>query len=245
MSALTGYKSDFKNLIDEFKTDYPEISKSKIEEILEMRLFDLFKEHIINLNIPEDITIRNLKVMRGKIRIIQKSHRYERKIDSIIKKFNRNRQYLKLKGIQDNLKAWEGFSKNNNLNFLTNGTSLRYNNETFFEFNGNKNMGTSISYREFRKNQNQYEFKKDHINEGSYEVLKPEFDTAFEFYEDYITDYEKINIVKQKEMNPKIPIELDLLERIKNIQSEPMKKKYSKNLSILDLSKKLDELYDD
>jgi len=245
MSVLTGYKSDFKNIIDEFKTDYPEISKSKIEEILEMRLLDLFKEHIINLNIPEDITIRNLKVMRGKIRIIQKSHRYERKIDSIIGKFNRNRQYLKLKGIQDNLKAWEGFSKNNNLNFLTNGTSLRYNDETFFEFNGNKNMGTSISYSEFRKNQNQYEFKKDHINEGSYEVLKPEFDTAFGFYEDYITDYEKIEIVKQKEKDTKIPIELDLLERIKNIQSEPMKKKDSKNLSILTLKEKLDELHKD
>jgi len=245
MNTFTGYKSDFKNLINEFKKDYPEISKSKIEEILEKRLFDLFKEHIIDMNIPEDITIKNLKVMRGKIRIIQKSGRYERKIDSIIGKFNRNCQYLKLKGIQDNLKAWEGFSKNCNLNFLTNGTSLRYNNETFLEVNGNKNMGTLISYREFRKNQNQYEFKKELINEGRNEVLEPEFDTAFEFYEDYITDYGKIDLVKQKEKDTKIPIELDLLERIKNIQAEPMKKKDSKNLSILALKEKLDELYDD
>lgn len=242
---MTGYNRKFKNLIDEFKNYNPEISESKIEEILEKRMYDLFKEHIKDINIPENITMKNLKIMRGRLRIIQKSRRYERKIDSIIRKYNINRQYLKLKGIQDGLRIWEGYDKDNNLSFTTDGTSLRSINETFLDFNGNRSTGTSIGHSEFRKYLQQADFEKEIVNEGSYEVLKPEFDTAFGFYKDYIPNYKKVDIVKQKEKETKISIGSDLLERIKKIQSEPMKKKDSKNLSILALKEKLDEFYKD
>jgi len=244
---LSEYSGDFKNLIEEFKQDYPEIPESKIEILLENRLIDLFKDYIQLMEIPENITIKDLKLLRGKIRLMQKSGRYERKIDSIIRNFNRKRQFLKFKGIQDSLNTWEKFSENNNLNFLTEGSSLLFNNETFFDSNGNKDPDTTISQRIFRKNQNQFEYKGELINNGDNKILEPEFDTAFEFSEDSIAEFEKMDLIKQKEdeEDKKIPIEFDLLNRIKNIKSEPMKKKESKNLSILALNEELNELNDE
>lgn len=243
---LSEYNSDFKNLVEEFKQDYPEIPVSKIEILLENRLVDLFKDYIQLMEIPENITIKDLKLLRGKIRLMQKSGRYERKIDSIIRNFNRKRQFLKFKGIQNSLNTWEKFSENNNLNFLTEGSSLLFNNETFFDSNGNKDPDTIISQKIFRKNQNQFEYEGDLINNGGNKVVEPEFDTAFEFSEDSIAEIEKMDLVKQKEdeEDKKIPIEFDLLNRIKNIKSEPMKKKESKNLSILALNEELNELND-
>jgi len=242
MSNLSGYKSAFKDLINEFHEDYPEISEFKIKEILEERLLELYKEYIKKIDIPENLSTKGLRFMRGRIGLIQKSHRFDKKIDTIIKKFNRDRYYLKLKSIQNELKTWENYSNYDNLNSLTNGSLLRYSNNIYLRFDGNKFMDTTIGYKEIRKNQNQFDPGVEQINDGGIKIFDSNLKTDFEFFEDSVKEFEKLDFTKEKEEELKIPINLDLLERIKRKTVKPIEKKITKDLSILALKKELEEL---
>ncbi len=184
------------------------------------------------MEIPKHLSERSLRFTRGGINLMQKSHRWDKKIESIIKKFNRNLNFLKFKGIQEELRKWDKFSKDSNLSYLTNGSALEYFDGTNFESNGNKNVDTKIESKIIRKNQSQLEFENILLNDGGFEFLETEFRTNVGSYEDSIKKFEDIYEDKEKEENIKIPVNHDLLERIKSVKIKPMVKKDPHDLSI-------------
>ncbi len=202
----------------------------------------MFKEYIVDMEIPNDIDTRRLRIMRGGINVMQKSHRWDRKMDSITKKFKISLQYLKLKNIQDELKTWEKFTKNNYFSAAINGSNLKYLDETYLEFDGNNNVDTKIEYRTMRKNQSHLEYENVLVNDGGYNVLESEFETNFESFEDSVKEFEKVDKVKEVVEEQKISINSNLLDRIMNLNPFPIEKKNSLDLSMEALKEELDDL---
>ena len=182
--------------------------------------------------------------MRGNISVKQKSSRWDRKIDSLINKFNKSRSYLKYKGIQDELRTWDKFTSNNNLTTLTNGSSFKIFDSSHLEFNGNKNVDTRIEFQHLKKNQSSIDIENVYLNDGGYESLGDEFKTVFEFYEDSVKDHIKLDIPKEEEEDLKIPLDNSLLERIRLKNCKPIEKKETRDLSILALEKEIDDFKD-
>lgn len=244
MKANEDYDIDFEGLVYELKEDYPNLSEFEIRNILEERLLALFKEHIIEMEIPQNITLKDLRTMRGRIKIMQKSHRWDRRIDSIIKKYNKDRYFLKIKGIQYDLKTWDKFTENNNFSSIINGSSLKYFDGTQFEINGIENVDTKLESKELRKNQSQVDIEEILINNGGYELKEDDLKTDFGSYKDSVKMFEKSYRDKEDEVYMKIPIDHDLLERIKSVKIKPMVKKETQNLDIEDLIDDLNKLND-
>ena len=233
---------NFESIIQEFQEDYPNLKEFRIREILEERLLEMFKEYIVDMEIPNNIDTRSLRIMRSRIKIIQKSHRWDKKIDSIINRFKVSLQYLKLKNIQDDLKTWENFTKNNYFSAEINGFNLKYLDETYLEFNGNKNVDTKIEDITMRKNQSHLEYENVLFNDGGYDVLESELETNFESFEDSVKEFEKFDKVKENVEEQKISINNNLLDRIMSLKASPIEKKKSQNLSMEALKKDLDDL---
>ena len=242
MNKTLNHEFDFESIVTYLKEDYPNHPESAIRKLLEERLLSIFKEQIMEMEIPPDITVKGLRLMRGGINVMQKSHRWDKKISSKIKLFNRDRYYLKLKGIQTDLKTWHLYSENNNWSVLTNGSAFKHLDGTFYNFNGNKDIDTMVENKTRRGNQNQAEIDRYIFNEGGSESDQEDFKSDFGSFEDSLKEVEKLDKVKEEEEEIKIAINHDLSERIKEIKIKPTLKEETRDLSIDTLFKDLNKL---
>ena len=223
----------------------PDFSCDEIEYYLEDILKEFLKERILKLKIPSYITLEKLRRQRTGLYLKQKSGRWERKIDSLIKKFERNKNYFKLKELQDNLKK---LNLKSEYNYYTIGNGIshfRYQDRTFIEFNGNKEVNTQLQYKSQKIDYADIDpktIKPFNIVSESYEKVKTELTSDFSLYEDYLKEIDKLNRHKVENGEEKIPIEPSLLQRINSIKLEPMKKKNPEKIDIIEFKKQLDEL---
>lgn len=236
---------NFNAIINILEEENPEYSTDVIRSYVEDFLIELFKDHILTLEIPKGISVEELRKMRTALKIREKSGRWAKKIDSFRAKFKKNLNYLKLKNIQDNLRFSMKFAKFNYLSGITDGSELKYIDDTFIAYNGNREVDTHIKHESIKLKYDDIQTtskKKVLIDSKTSKPLKSDFDRDIGSYTDTIKELEKLDKREREDKKVKIPIDSELLEEIRRIELEPIEKKEGKYTNIKDFKKYLDEM---
>jgi len=245
MIENTNNKFNFDKIMNILEDINPDYSQDKIKTYIEEFLLELFKEHILTIKITQRITVEDLRRVRTKLTIMKKSGRWGKKIDLFIKNYERDLNSLKLKNIQDSLRTSKEITKYDYLSAISNGSYLINIDNTFIEYNGNKEVSTDIKDESINLDHGDIQIhssKKLLVDSKTSNSLKSDFPTDIGMYTDTLKEFEKIDKFNIEKEDVKIPIEADLVEKIRKIKLKPMEKKISKFTSMKDFKKYLDDM---
>jgi len=239
MTESENLSHQYNRIINDLQSVNLELNTEDIKGDLDNFLFNLFINDIESLELSKDISVSKIRkdIIRQKLQSSRQSKRLKERKDDRIKK---ERRYFKFKKIQSSLKRrtfsdsfkYPGTFSKRELFYISHTDDAFIIPKSIEKLNDYENQ---LTYPDLTKENKSSIFIKQKIND--FDEFFPQSDINFPEIQEISEIFRKFEENEENlkdEYITKISIDLELRKRIRNLKLNPIEKKESKNMNLLD-----------